>query len=160
MWYEVVGEVNLMGTHPNLSRHDGQDWGGSERLGCYSDPMMIGWFSSLREELLSFYINLADDWDEIAQMEKDNPPPYGIDIGLSAINKANHSGSGSVQIVIPNPNFDAPLIDWDHYWMGTFLIPHLRQCFEWGGFPGFREMREIDRPKEELEVLTADLLPL
>jgi hypothetical protein len=157
-WFEVVGQGNFMGAHPKLSRYDGRDWGGSEQLGCYSDPMMVGWFSRLRGELLSFYINMADDWDEMAIMEQENPPPYGIDIGLSAINKANHSGSGSVQMVLPNPSFDAPLIDWDHYWMGTFFIPYLRVCFEWGGFPGLRALAETVRPTDELDFLTQGLL--
>jgi hypothetical protein len=112
------------------------------------------------KELLSFYLNLANDWDEIARMEQEMPPPYGIDVGLSPINKANHSGSGSIQVLVPNPAFDAPLIDWDHYWMGAFFVPHLRTCFDWGGFPGLRQLPESDRPKEELGFLTADLLAL
>jgi hypothetical protein len=160
MWYEVVGEVDFMGTHPKLSHHDGLDWGGSEQLGCYSDPMMVGWFSHLTDELLSFYLNLAGDWDEMAQMEKEMPPPYGIDIGLSAINKANHSGSGSIQMLVPNPAFDAPLIDRDDYWMGTFFVPYLRTCFEWGGFPGFNRVADSDLPKEELNFLNDGLITL
>ena len=159
-WYEVVGEVDFMGTHPKLSQYDGLNWGGSERLGCYSDPMMVGWFSHHRDELPSFYLNLASDWDEMAQMEEEKPPPYGIDIGLSAINKANHSGSGSVQVVVPNPAFDTPLIDRDNYWMGTFFVPYLRSCFEWGGFPGLQQLADADRPKEELNFLTTRLLAL
>jgi hypothetical protein len=157
-WFEIVGEVNLMGTHPRLSRHDGEDWGGSEKLGCYSDPLMIGWFNRLRTSLLSFHINLAQDWDEIERMEAENPPPYAFDIGLSAINKANQSGGGSVQMIVPNPGFDAPLIDPDLYWMGTFFVPHLRMSFEWGGFPGLGRLPESDQPWEELDFLTGGLL--
>jgi hypothetical protein len=160
MWYEVVGEVDFVGAHPKLSHHDGLDWGGSEQLGCYSDPMMVSWFGHRTDELLSFYLNLAGDWDEMAQMEKEMPPPYGIDIGLSAINKANHSGSGPIQILVPNPALDAPLIDREDYWMGTFFVPYLRTCFEWGGFPGLNRLADSDLPKEELNFLTDSLMTL
>lgn len=159
-WYEVVGEVDLMGAHPKLSHHYGLNWGGSEELGCYSDPMVVYWFGRYTETLVSFYLNLADDWDEMERMEKEMPPPYGIDLGLSAINKANHSGAGSVQIIVPSPGFDALLIDGDDYWMGTMFVPYLRACFQWGGFPGLSRLTEAERPKEELGFLTEGLLPL
>jgi hypothetical protein len=159
-WYEVVGEVDFSGAHPKLSHYDGHNWGGSEQLGCYSDPMMVDWFGRRTDELISFRLNLADDWDDMAQMEKEMPPPYGIDIGLSAIDKANHSGSGAIQMLVPNPAFDAPLIDRDDTWMGTFFMPYLRACFEWGGFPGLKQLDDADRPKEEIDFLTDGLLAL
>jgi hypothetical protein len=149
-----------MGTHPKLSMHAGRDWGGSEQLGCYTDPMMVVWHNPVPDELLSFYINIAEDWDEMAQMEADNPPPYGVVVGMSAINKANHSGSGPVQIMVPNPAFDAPLMDDEGYWMGDFFVPYLRTCFQWGGFPGLRKMEAMSLPWKELEFLTDGLLAL
>jgi hypothetical protein len=159
-WYEVVGEVDFVGAHPRLSRHDGMDWGGSEQLQCYSDPMMIVWPGHESDELPSFYLDLADDWDEIARMEAESPPPFGIRLGLSAINKANQSGSGAVQILVPSPGFDAPLLDKDDYWMGTLFVPYLRECFTWGGFPGLGRLAEPDRPRDELRILTEGLAPL
>jgi hypothetical protein len=124
----------------------------------YSDPMVV--YPPRKEHVLPFYINQAADWDEMARMEEENPPPYGIDIGLSAINKANHSGCGAVQIMVPNSSFDSPIIDWDDYWMGAFFVPYLRDCFQWGGFPGFSQVEESDRPWEELDFLTEGLLDL
>ena len=159
-WYEVVGEVNLMGAHPRLSHHHGLNWGGSEDLGCYSDPMVVFWFGRHTKALVSFYLNLAENWDEMEQMEEEMPPPYGIDLGMSAINKANHSGTGSVQIIVPSPVFDTLLIDWDDYWMGTMFVPYLRTCFQWGGFPGLSRLEETQQPKEELSFLTEGLLAL
>lgn len=159
-WYEVVGEVDFMGTHPKLSHHDGLNWGGSEQLGCYSDPMRVNWLGYPGDTLLSYYLNRADGWDEMARMEEEMPPPYGANIGLSAIDKANHSGSGSIQILVPNAAFDTLLIDWDNYWMGTFFVSYLRACFHWGGFPGLRMLEDSARPREELDFLTEDLLPI
>ena len=63
-------------------------------------------------------------------------PPYALPIGISAINKANHSGSGGIDILVPNAAFDTPLLDAESIWTGTFFIPYLRTCFQWGGFPG------------------------
>lgn len=158
-WYEQVGEVDFTGAHPQLSQYHGLDWDGSENLGCYSDPLAAGWRAPLERGLVSFYINYGD-WDEMERMERENPPPYGLDFGMSAINKANHSGAGSVQLMLPNPGFDAPLIDWDADWMGVFFVPYLRTCFAWGGFPGFRNLPERDRPQELLAWLRQDLLKL
>jgi hypothetical protein len=159
-WYEVVGEVNFMGAHPKLSHHRGLDWGGSEQLQCDLDPMLVSWPGHRDNELLSFYINLADDWDEMARIEEESPPPYGLAIGLSAIDKANQSGGGPIQMLIPCPGFDAPLIDRDDYWMGAFFVPYLRACFKWGGFPGLNRLEESERPKQELDILTDGLLAL
>lgn len=157
-WYEIVGRVDFLGIHPKLSHYDGPIWSDSGKVAYYSDPMVV--YRPRGEMVLSYYINQAADWDEMAKMEEENPPPYGIDFGMSAINKANHSGCGAVQILVPNPAFDSPIIDWDDYWMGTFFVPYLRACFQWGGFPGFSQVEESDIPKEELDFLTNGLLNL
>lgn len=165
-WFESVGVVNFMGTHPRLSSLAGKDWGGSDKLRCYSDPMMV--MMGGPGGLLPFYINRADSEEEESRMESEMPTPYGLEIGLSAIDKAGHSGSGSVAMLVPNPAFDAPIIDSDLVWMGTFFVPYLRTCFEWGGFPGLRLKTGIASgdswdpaySKTEVEFLTKDLLPL
>jgi hypothetical protein len=166
MWYEIVGSVNFMGAHPKLSRCWGYDWGGSDQLRCYGDPMVVGHWLGNTEALMSFYLNYAEDEEEEAQMEAEEPPPYDLRIGLSAINKAGESGGGGVEMLVPNAAFDAPLIDADSYWTGTFFVSYLRACFEWGGFPGLQGGRFAGRQwipdysRAELDFLTQDLLPL
>ena len=59
--------------------------------------------------LVSFYLNRADSDEEEAEMEAKMPPPFGLEIGLSAINKAGQSGGGGVDMLVPNAAFDAPL---------------------------------------------------
>ncbi|MEJ2013412.1 MAG: hypothetical protein P8X64_14455 [Anaerolineales bacterium] len=147
MWYEVVGSVCLMGSHSKLSYMDSSDRGASNPF--YSDPLVI---DPLKDSLLSFYADMVFDYTG----EETTDPPYGIWLAPDAIQKANHSGGGPTQIMIPNPAMDAPLIS--DQWDGVLFVSYLQQCFQWGGFPGLRE--STDYPKEEVDFLTKDLLPL
>lgn len=165
-WFEIVGLVNFMGTHPKLSQCSGYDWGGSDQLGCYGDPLFVSIPSFPLQSLVSFYLNFAESEEEEAAMEAEMPPPYRLTIGMSGINKAGQSGGGGVDILVPNDAFDAPLIDTDGYWTGTMFVSYLRTCFKWGGFPGLRggwyEGQEWDpeHSREEINFLTKDLIPL
>jgi hypothetical protein len=156
MFCEIVGSVNFMGAHPKLCKCDGYDWGGSEKLQGYGDPLVVCTLDRGDQELLYYYINRAESEEEEMELEEKNPPPYGLEIGLSAINKAGQSGGGGVDMLVPNPAFDAPLLDSDGYWNGTFFVPYLRECFKFGGFPGFQG-KDIN---PEIETLKKDLLPL
>jgi hypothetical protein len=166
MWCEIVGSVDFMGAHPNLSQCHGYDWGGSDQLECYGDPIVVWTMDRRHQVLMPFYINRAESEEEEAEMEATMPPPYGLGIGLSAINKAGQSGGGGVDMLVPNAAFDAPLIDSDGHWTGTLFVQYIRTCFEWGGFPGLRgnlypgQEWDPEYSKEEVDVLTEDLLPL
>ena len=83
-------------------------------------------------------------------------PPYAVWLGPDAIQKANMSGGGPTMIMVPNLAMDAPLIS--EQWDGVLFMNYLRQCFQWGGFPGFNQ--KPDYPKDEIEFLTKDLHPL
>jgi hypothetical protein len=165
MWCEIVGSVNFMGTHPKLSQCHDYDWGGSDQLKCYGDPIVVWTMAWQHQGLVSFYLNRADS-DEEAEMEAKMPPPFGLEIGLSAINKAGQSGGGGVDMLVPNAAFDAPLIDSDDYWTGTWFVPYIRSCFKWGGFPGLKgswfpgQQLDPEYSKTEIDFLTKDLLPL
>jgi hypothetical protein len=147
MWYEVVGSLCLMGSHPKLSYMDSFDSGASNPI--YSDPLVI---NPLNDPPLPFYADMIFDYTG----EGTTDPPYGIWLAPDAIQKANHSGGGPTQIMFPNPVMDAPLIS--EQWDGVLFVSYLQKCFQWGGFPGLRDYP--DYPKEELDFLTRDLLPL
>jgi hypothetical protein len=153
MWYELIGPVNFMGAHPKLSNYYGHDWGEAERLGCYTDPLVIAPFPDVP---YPFYIDYAeDDEDEITG------PPYGISLAPDAALKANHSGGGALEILFPNPAIDAPLISED--WDGLPFVSYLRTCFRWGGFPGMArrlpgQSYDPENARAELAFLTKDLL--
>jgi hypothetical protein len=166
MWCEIVGSVNFMGAHPKLSRHPDCDWGGSDQLKCYGDPLVVWTPAGQHQGLVSFYLNQTGSDEEEAEMEAEMPPPYRLEIGLSAINKAGQSGGGGVDMLVPNAAFDAPLIDSDDYWTGTWFVPYIRACFKWGGFPGLKgdwfpgQHWDPEYSKAEIDFLTKDLLPL
>jgi hypothetical protein len=165
-WCEIVGSVNFMGAHPKLSKCADFDWGGSEKLKCYGDPLVVWTMSRQDPDLISYFINLVESEEEEAEMEEKMPPPFGLEIGLSAINKAGQSGGGGVDMLVPNAAFDAPLIDSDGFWTGTFFAQYLRDCFKWGGFPGLKggwypgQQWDPEYSRTEIDFLTKDLLPL
>ncbi len=149
MWYEIVGSVIFMGTHPKLSYVDEPGRRSSAPFLGYTDPLTIYPFEN---DPLSFYADLIYDYTE----EETTDPPYCIQLAPDEIQKANQSGGGPTQIMFPNPAMDAPLISED--WSGTLFVNYLRTCFQWGGFPGWRNYP--DYPKEEIAFLSKDLLPL
>ena len=156
LWHEVVGSVNLMGAHPKLSSYHGLDRDGSDRLPCYTDPLVV-W--PLDDNPAPFYADQAD-WED----DEVTGPPYALPIAPDATLKAKQSGGGSPEVLFPNPAADAPLLG-DDYWEGTPFVTFLRQSFRWGGFPGFgREYagcREAAAgSRAEREYLTRDLLPI
>jgi hypothetical protein len=166
MWCEIVGSVNFMGAHPKLSKCRNLNWDGSDQLKFYGDPIVVWTMERQNQRLVSFYLNRASSEEEEVRMEAEMPPPFGLEIGLTPIDKAGESGSGGVDMLVPNSAFDAPLIDSDSCWTGTFFIPYLRECFEYGGFPGLKnkwypdEEGNLEYSKAEIDFLTKDLLPL
>ncbi len=58
------------------------------------------------------------------------------------------------QITLPCSTADAMIYG---AWNGLTFRQYLRLCFRWGGFPGWQK-RNI-YPKEDIDVLTAGLLP-
>lgn len=128
---------------------------------------MVVWTTAYHpDRLVSYFLDLAEDDEEEAEMEARMPPPYELPVGLTAVNKAGQSGGGSVDMLVPNPAFDAPLIDRDGYWTGTMFVPYIRACFEWGGFPGLRGgpfaggQWAPEFSRAELNLLTEGLQPL
>lgn len=146
-WYEIVGPVCLLGTHPKLSYIDSAS--GDSSSPFYSDPLVI---DPIRDPIISFYADMEFGFTG----EETTDPPYCIWLGPDAIQKANMSGGGPTMIMIPNPAMDAPLIS--EQWDGMLFMNYLRQCFQWGGFPGLNDYP--DYPKDELDFLTKDLIPL
>lgn len=51
-WYEIVGSVNFMGSHPTLNRYYSLDLPGLEPLPIYADPLVVDRFG---EEPKSYY---------------------------------------------------------------------------------------------------------
>jgi hypothetical protein len=158
-WHEVVGAVDFRGAHPKLASYNEFDWGGSDRFWClhwYSDPLVV--------DALDPDDSVVELWDEEAT-EDHSGARFELHIAPDAIHKSNISGGEHMAVQLPDPAADCSLLGSD--WAGVPFVSYLREAFRWGGFPGLgHAFPWSDTPphpeeaREELALLTADLLPL
>jgi hypothetical protein len=162
MWFDIVGSVTLMGLHPRLS--DDADLRKAD-LNIYaafgldrwdSDTVALSWPPGDPLVVWSTFFMAGD-----GELFFATPRGYTFEIGPDPIHKHGYSGDAPLYFLVPNPSFDATIIDYAHHWTGTFFIPYLQTCFEWGGFPGLRHYpAAAERAREELAFLKEGLLPL
>lgn len=139
LWFEIIGQVRLMGTHPKLSRYQGLTH--ENQQGPISDPLVVVWYDMEEDE------------------EGNVIPPYALEIAPDISHKANYSGGSGVYVILPHRGFDAPLISKSR--SNQYFVSYLRTSFTWGGFPGFANApNEATRSHKELAFLTKDLLPI
>lgn len=149
VWYQTVGEINLIGRPP-------ASW--------HADPYQL---DPLQFDPLESVIETHDDWiqdqayslslanedrneDEIeyfAQTHLDIMPDTDIKFG--------YSGRGSYDIIVPNVAADALLIGEPHQ---LTFVGYLRRACRCGGFLGLEFGAAL--PVEVIHELTRDLLPL
>jgi hypothetical protein len=129
-FYEVVGEVNLNGSHPTLAPADGP---------VAPDPLVV---YALDEGAVEYE---ADDDDEEGR-------PAAITIAPDDLHKANTSGGAPYEMAIPDLRADAELLNERHQ---LFFVDYLRLCFRFGGFPGYDGAAKVP---EEIGALTAGLV--
>jgi hypothetical protein len=110
-FYEIVGEVNLNGTHPAI------DPPGSS---IAPDPLLV---YGLDEGIVEF-----DEDDE------DGERPGAVTIAPDDLHKANTSGGDAYEMAIPDLRADGELLNERH---NLLFVDYLRLCFEYGGFPGY-----------------------
>ena len=110
-FYEIVGEVNLNGTHPAI------DPPGSS---IAPDPLLV---YGLDEGIVEF-----DEDDE------DGETPSAVTIAPDDLHKTNTSGGDAYEMAIPDLRADGELLNERHE---LFFVDYLRLCFEYGGFPGY-----------------------
>jgi hypothetical protein len=155
LWFEVVGQVSFVGSHPKLSYRQS----------------LWDWFTRKRPEI--FPIPVTDPMEVryhgVYADEDQQEPCYFIDLGADQCVKAGAIAEGGpVSIALPQAGFDAPLYSGDSWtanygdrWEGMFFVPYLRLCFQWGGFPGLaEEPYAAEYYQAELDFLTKDLLPI
>lgn len=139
-WYDVVGSVNLMGTHPGIRFFEDEP---------LADPLVV-------DPISDYHLDLLADWeadrDEVGEDE-----PYRLEIAPDEYHKANISGGSPYSIAIPNASADARLRD---EWHNTTFVNYLRIAFRFGGFPGFERLPDDERPDDLIAFLTKDFLPL
>jgi hypothetical protein len=95
-----------------------------------------------------------DDWmrwsDDIEEDGSCNLP-----IAPDEYHKYRYSGAGPYAVPCLNTVADAPLLG---EWHDTTFINYLRECFSWGGFPGWARIET--RPDDDLAYLTEGLQPI
>lgn len=128
-WLEVVGTVNLMGTHPDWIRTGYTGSGAGSDRTWYTDPLVI----ELGPDDMQFFYEMWVD----AKADDANATPI-IELAPDHVHKANVSGGEPIYMVGATPAFDAPFVG-QH---GSYtLLSYLRHAFEWAGFPGFDYIR-------------------
>ena len=128
-FYEVVGEVNLNGTHPALDPKGNP---------VAPDPLLV---YGLEEGIVEF-----DDDDQ------DGETPAAVTIAPDDLHKANTSGGDAYEMAISDPRADGELLNERH---NLFFVDYLRLCFEYGGFPGYEGRSSAPA---ELQSLKAGLI--
>lgn len=112
-WFELVGQVDLSGGHP--------DWEFE-----YPDPLVI---SAPLDHLASEF----DDWQADRGSAWDRGA-FTLDLAPDALHKADVSGGPPYGIGVPNAGVDGTFLNERH---GTTFVGYLRVAFAWGGFPGW-----------------------
>ncbi len=141
VFYEVVGNVNFVGTCPAWTdyqtdpKHPLAQYAVS-RYG--SDPLFV-WSPKVA---LESYPAFGPDAVFIA-------PNFDYRFGIGG-------GAGPYEIRVPCAAADASL---DNEWHQTTFVDYLRICCRWGGFPGLEQYKDRDRPDDAIHDLTHDLLP-
>lgn len=158
-WYEVVGGVNFVGMHPGwlaLLREDAdtdpaaeaaREWKEFAR-GDLGRPFHL---PALLDPLFVYSLNAAPVWEDshaaglyhLALM----PDRYSL--------FGEHGEPWARRVELPCPAADAQLSSGPRE---TTFVTYLRNCFRWGGFPGWEHMAA--RPEQDLSFLTEGLAPL
>jgi len=127
-FYEVVGEVDLVGSHPTIAPAHGLR---------APDPLVV---YGLDEGIV--------EYDE----EEEDGRPSAITIAPDDLHKANTSGGAPYEMAIPDPRADGELLNERHH---LFFVDYLRVAFRFGGFPGYDGAAEVP---QQISALQAGLL--
>ena len=133
-WYEIVGQVNLTGSHP--------DWDFE-----FTDALVVE--APVEYLLLEHETWLADqgtEWDR---------GPFVIDLAPDAHHKAGLTGGPPYAMALPDNGVDSLLL-WEPHL--TTFVNYLRISFQFAGLPGWD--RSGKRRPPILEDLAAALLPI
>ena len=158
-WYEQVGGVSLLGSHPVLNATDFSNRGvlsqfeSMMRQGPAATPPAQGGEDVLPDPLV--VMPLAELLQEVEfsdEGEEGDGHQLNLTIAPDALHKANISGD-AYYITLPDNRADFPFDDWQH----TTFVNYLRGAFQWGGFPGWQ--RSQNPPRKELAELSEGLVP-
>jgi hypothetical protein len=114
VWFEEVGQVNFVGSHP--------DW-----TYDYFDPLVV-------EAPPSFILSEHADWTHDRATEWDRGSVFEIGIAPDYLHKADVSGGMPYSLAVPNAAADGLLL-WEPH--QTTFVNYLRLTFRTAGMPGW-----------------------
>jgi hypothetical protein len=131
-FYEVVGSVDFIGSHPALAPPTGS---------ICPDPLVV---FAVDEALLELE----------SEEEHEENGGAAITIAPDDLHKADTSGGDPYEIAVPELRADGELLNERHH---LLFVDYLRLCFRFGGFPGFDG---VDDVPGEIKTLREGLLEL
>ena len=112
-WYEEVGRVNLVGSHPEWEY-------------AYDDALVV-------DAPIDYVSSEYELWEADRGTERERSR-FVIDLAPDYLHKANVSGGVPYGVEVPSRSGDCLLIGEHHQ---TTFVNYLRIAFRWGGFPGW-----------------------
>jgi Domain of unknown function (DUF6745) len=109
VFYEVVGSVDWIGSHPTLAPADSD---------ICPDPLVVFPIEEVLEEIDEG----LEEGDGLVTIAPDD------------LHKADMSGGDPYQVAVPDLRADGELLNERHR---LFFVDYLRLCFRFGGFPGY-----------------------
>jgi hypothetical protein len=121
MWYEEVGDVVFMGSHPYLAYSAWRKQGPRSLL---SDPF-FGFFWEFEPEYLHMFPELGI--------------PDFVEFSADDLHKAEYSGGTNYQIRISNNPMDSLVYNLLSVKTEIYFVDYWRWVFHWGGFSGIEK---------------------
>lgn len=134
-WITIVGDVNLVGNHPEWQECDMQTDAlvVEFELRGYADR---GW-GPIKE----YYEYELKDWEwAVAEYGPEEAGPFLLPFAPDSFHKINVSGGAPYSIYLPEGSADA-LCQIDG--RDIRFVEYLRECFQCGGFPGAPSLPQI-----------------
>ena len=138
-WISEIGNVNFCGTHPGWEK-TGYAFEGNTNEVWYTDPLV---FELDKDNILYQY----EEWlYQTEECGEDETGPFKISISPDYIHKANVSGGAPYEVNADKMQFDSFLLNERH---GAGVVYYLRNSLNWGGFPGFKYIKDFAEEKKE-----------
>lgn len=129
-FFEVVGEINFNGDHPDLAPEDSA---------VAPDPLVV--------------CSADDALAMIESSDREDGDPLLVEFAPDALHKANVSGGNPYSIEVPVEAVDAPVVDGP---TDSYFVEYLRHAIlGWGGFPGWERAKQVPA---QLDALRRDLV--